>query len=304
MDDKGGSSKGNAMAAVIEQPKQVLVGSDFYQVCGLRRSVRWFKTWKPVDREKIQRILEVTRVATTCPGNLQPWRAVVVEQSKISKEMRDRLLYADNLQGAHVQAPVWIYWFGDWESARPQVFIDRVRALIKVGALPAAYGWSEEMIEASMVHGEEGPDGFPATHELIHGMPVETSQQVAYAETVGACAVACLAAVNEGLGTCLHMVAAPSKANIVREQLQVPDSWIPVWVQLVGYPAEDPEAGGQRPRLPFEELFFEGTAKTPLARDPEVVRELEQAGLVRASAPTPERFEELKRLSQMFGYPI
>lgn len=289
--------------AVIEQPK-LLVGMDFYQVCGLRRSIRWFKTWKPVEREKIQRILEVVRVATTCPGNLQPWKAVVVEQAKIPKEKRDRLLYADNMQGAHVQAPVWIYWFGDVQCALPEVFMERVKHLIKAGALPSAYGWSEEMIEATMVRGEEPPPGFPGVHELIHGMPKETSAQVAYAETVGACAVACLAAVNEGLGTCLHMVCTPSKVDIVRKELEIPEHWIPVWVQLVGYPAEDPEAGGQRPRLPFEEIYFEGDASTPFRRDSDVTRELEQAGLLRAQAPTVDRFEELKRLSQMFGYPI
>jgi nitroreductase len=291
------------MAAVVEQPK-VAVGMDFLQVCGLRRSVRWFKTWKPVEREKIQRILEVVRVATTCPGNLQPWKGVVVEQSRIPKEKRDRLLYADNMQGAHVQAPVWIYWFADVNLALPSTFVSRVKELVKAGALPTAYGWTDQIMEATMLRGEEAPEGFPGVHELIHGMPVETSQQVAYAETVGACAVACLAAVNEGLGTCLHMTATPSKANIVREQLKAPESWIPVWVQLVGYPAEDPEAGGQRPKLPFDDIYFEGDATTPFERDPEVVRELEQAGLLRTPAPTPERFEELKRLSQMFGYPI
>jgi nitroreductase len=287
--------EGGVEMAVVEQAK-TLVGMDFYQACGLRRSVRWFKTWKAVEREKIQRILEVVRVATTCPGNLQPWRAVVVEQDKIPKEKRDRLLYADNMQGAHVQAPVWIYWFGDVEACYPETFINRTKELVKVGALPSAYGWSEAMIEATMVRGEEAPAGFPGVHELIHGMPRETSAQVAYAETVGAAAVGCLAAVN--------MIATPSKMDIVRQELKVPETWVPVWVQLVGYPAEDPEAGGQRPRLPFEQIYFEGDSTTPFKRDPEVVRELEQAGLLRTPAPTPDRFEELTRLSQMFGYPI
>jgi nitroreductase len=288
---------------VVEQSK-VGVGMGFYDVCGLRRSVRWFETSTPVEREKIQRILEVARVATTCPGNLQPWKAVVVEQAKIPKEKRDRLLYADNMQGAHVQAPVWIYWFGDIDHARPETFMARTRDLIKAGALPAAYGWSEETIEATAGRGEEPPEGFPGIHELVHGLPQETSASIAYAETVGATAVACLAAVNEGLGTTLHMVATPSKANIVREQLNVPETWIPVWVQLVGYPAEDPEAGGQRPKLPFEEIFFEGDATKAFERDPKVVTELEEAGLLRTPAPAPGRFEELKGLAQRFGYPI
>ena len=69
-------------------------------------------------------------------------------------------------------------------------------------------------------------------------------------------------------------------------------------------PAEDAEAGGQRPRLPFEEIFFEGDATTRFLRDAGVVRELELAGLLGAPAPAADRFDELKRLAQMFGYPI
>src|SRR5690348_14504734 len=103
--------------AAVEQPK-TLTGTNFYRVCGLRRSIRWYKTWKPVEREKIQRILEVVRVSTSSPGNVQPWKAIVVEQARLSRERRERLLYADNLQGAHVTAPIWIYWFGDTECVK------------------------------------------------------------------------------------------------------------------------------------------------------------------------------------------
>jgi nitroreductase len=289
--------------ASVEQPR-VLTGESFYDVCGRRRSIRWFKTWKPVEREKIQRILEVVRVATSSPGNLQPWKAVVVEQAKISKEKRQRLLHADNMQAGHVGAPVWIYWFGDILCARPEAFKDRLRQLIKAGAAPTAHGWSEAMMEALIDRGENAPEGLPELNEIAFGMPEEFSAQVAHAETVGAADIATLAAVNEGLGTCLCMIASPSKASIVYEELKVPATWVPVWVQLVGYPVEDTEAGGQRPKLPFEEIYFEGDAVTPFRRDPEVVRDLEQVGLLQAPAPTPGRFEELKRLAQMFGYPI
>ena len=68
---------------------------DFLQVCGLRRSIRIFRPWQQVEREKIQRILEVART-TTCPGNLQPWRAIVVERDKLSTKDRQALLAADN----------------------------------------------------------------------------------------------------------------------------------------------------------------------------------------------------------------
>ena len=40
---------------------------DFLEVVGARRSIRIFKPWEQVEKEKIQRILEVVRL-TTCPG--------------------------------------------------------------------------------------------------------------------------------------------------------------------------------------------------------------------------------------------
>ena len=49
---------------------------------------------------------------------------------------------------------------------------------------------------------------------------------------------------------------------------------------------------------------FYGDASTRFERDPAVLCELEQAGLLCAPAPVAGRFEELKRLAQMFGYPI
>jgi len=275
---------------------------EFLEVVGSRRSIRWFKTWEKVPREKIQRILEAVRL-TTCPGNLQPWRAIVVERDALDEQTRDGLLGADNWQGAHTQAPVWIYWYADPSSARPEAFQDRTIELTEVGALPSAYGWSKEMIEAAIQRGETVQAGGPAINELIHGLPAEVSASVAYAETVGACACACLAAVNEGLGTTLHMIAAPSKQDRVKELLGVPEHILPVWVQLVGYPAEDPEAGGQRPRFPFESIYFEGKWGQEFPRDEHVVEQLTKERLLQEPMPKAGRFDELKFLSRMYGYP-
>ena len=126
---------------------------EFLEAVGSRRSIRWFKTWDKVPRESIQRILEVARL-TTCPGNLQPWRAIVVERDELDEKTRDALLGADNWQGAHTQAPTWIYWYADPSSARPEAFQERTIELTDLGALPAAYGWSKEMIEAAIERGE------------------------------------------------------------------------------------------------------------------------------------------------------
>jgi nitroreductase len=277
---------------------------EFLEAVGKRRSIRWFKTWEPVPREKVQRILEVVRL-TTCPGNLQPWRAVVVERDQLDAKLRDQLLACDNWQGAHTQAPVWIYWYADPEGARPETFANRTKELVDFGALPAAYGWSKQAIDSAIFQGETMPAGMPAINELLHGLPYETSANVAYAETVGACAVATLAAVNEGLGTCLHMIAAPSKLEEVKRLLGVPAHFVPVWLQLVGYPAEDPDAGGVRPRLPFAQTYAYMRWGQPYPRDERVVAELEAAGLPQPTEqPKPSRFEELKYLARMFGYPV
>jgi nitroreductase len=277
---------------------------EFLEAVGKRRSVRWFKTWEPVPQEKIQRILEVVRL-TTCPGNLQPWRVVVIERDKVDPSLRDKLLACDNWQGAHTQAPVWIYFYANPEGALPETFATRTKELIGVGALPTAFGWSPQAIDSAIFQGETMPAGMPAINELLHGLPYEISANVAYAETVGACAVATLAAVNEGLGACLHMIAAPSKQEEVKELLGVPESFVPVWQLLIGYPAEDPDAGGVRPRLPFEQTFSYGKWGQPFPRDQRVVTQLEAEGLPQPTGePKANRFDELKYLARMFGYPV
>ena len=63
-------------------------------------------------------------------------------------------------------------------------------------------------------------------------------------ETGLAIAQAMLAGVDEGLGVGLHAFNAAG----VKDVLKVPDHWVPMWILLVGYPAEDAKGGGQRPR--------------------------------------------------------
>jgi nitroreductase len=277
---------------------------EFLEVCGRRRSIRIFDRKKPVDRASIQRILEVVRTTTSCPGNLQPWRAIVIEQQKLPTADRKTLLAADNYQAAHAQAPVWIYWCADTNSARPESFRARVHELIDLGAMPTYYGWTHETVDGSILRGEIAPEGMANIEQIIHGMPAEMSAMIARQETVGACAIALLAAVNEGLGTCLHSCHGADKVQDVRRVLKLPESWQTIWIQLVGHPLEDIEAGGQRPRLPFGELFFEMDPSTPFPRDEKVVKELEAKKLIQAQAPKPGRFEELLRIGRELGYPI
>ena len=72
---------------------------------------------------------------------------------------------------------------------------------------------------------------------------------------------------------------------------------------LVGYPAESWEAGGQRPRPPFEELYYEGDINTPFRRDEGVVEKLKAAGMITRPAPLPERRQEIMQLAERLNLP-
>jgi hypothetical protein len=73
---------------------------------------------------------------------------------------------------------------------------------------------------------------------------------------------------------------------------------------LVGYPAESKEAGGQRPRPDFEELYFDGEYPKPFKRDPAVVERLKAAKMIQAPAPLPGRMDEIRRLAEQYDLPM
>lgn len=271
------------------------------QAIGSRRSIRWFKPWEPVAPASIQRILEVARL-TASPGNLQPWRAIVVIPADLDPDERRALLEANNRQRAQELAPVWIYWFADPDAAVPEAFLRRVEEQLPVGAIPAAFGWSVESARRSILDGEPAAQGLPALDAFVHGLPYEISAILAAQETNAACAMATLAAVDAGLGTCLHTIASPLHHDDVKGLLGAPERLVPVWLQLVGQAAESMDAGGQRPRQPFEELFSLARWGSPFPRDPAVVAEMTQHGLLQEPAPRVGRDEELAHLARMFGY--
>ena len=275
--------------------------SEFLEVVGSRRSIRWFQPWNAVPRDKVQRILEAARL-TGCPGNLQPWRAIVVTQADLGEEERERLLAANNHQGPQVTAPVWIYWFADVSVIAPETFLHWTSWGLEVGMVAPQHGWSVEAAKKAIAGEEAAPRGMPALEQMVGGMTEEIAVMMAAQETNGACAVAALAAVNEGLATSLSIAASPLSRDTLYEVLGVPPTFVPVWLQLVGYPAERADGGGQRPRDPFEVLFAEGRWGSPFERDPAVVEGLRKERLFQAEAPLPGREEELEHLGRMFGF--
>src|SRR3970282_632961 len=95
-----------------------------------------------------------------------------------------------------------------------------------------------------------------------------------------AVAQALLTGVDEGLGVCLVTL----NGEALKQIFKVPPEWIPMPTILVGYPSESWDGGGQRPRPPFEELYYEGEYGKPFRRDSAVVEDLKKAKMIQEPA--------------------
>lgn len=255
------------------------------EVLGLRRSIRFFDPDRPVEREKVQKILEAMRIAS-CAVNAHWLRAVVINRAEIPPETLEALKVpvAGLVQEL---APVHIYCYLD-PTIVTQIKGKRLKELVDVGALNPTHGWSHKFVDEFV---------YPQILEPMTkgpGYPVAASFDCGGAGTQGL-----LVAVEEGLGVCWTAFnPVPAK-----QLLEVPDEWIPLYVMNVGYALESREAGGQRPRPAFEELYFEGKVGRPFRRDPAVVEELRREKMFQDPAPLPTRTQEVRDLARKLGLP-
>jgi len=258
---------------------------EFKEVLGLRRSIRYFDPDRPVEREKIQKILEAMRIAS-CAVNAHWLRAVVINRADIPAETLEELKMP---VAALVQelAPVHVYCYLDLGTVVRNKG-KRLRELVDVGALNPTHGWSHRFVDEFV---------YPQVLEPLTKNP---AYPIAAAfDCGGAGTQGLLVAVEEGLGVC-WTAFNPEPA---KKMLKIPDDWIPLYVLNVGYCLEGREAGGQRPRPPFEELYFEGDTSRPFRRDPKVVEELQQSGMLQTPAPLPDRQQEIRELARKLGLP-
>ena len=84
---------------------------EFKEVIGRRRSIRYFEPDKPVEREKIQMMLEAARLAS-CAVNAHWLRAIVVNRDEMTEEQLNSLK-TPVASTALDLAPVHIYLFVD-----------------------------------------------------------------------------------------------------------------------------------------------------------------------------------------------
>ncbi len=257
------------------------------EVIGRRRSIRYFQSWRPVEREKIQIMLEAARLAS-CAVNATFLKAVVVIRDDLDRATLDALKTPVSALNIEL-APVHIYTYVDMGAYLGAQA--RLKRLVDVGALNATHGWSHKFV-----------DDFVWPNILKPLAETAQSPGVAAAAASDAGIAICqamLAAVDEGLGVCLSAF----QPQVIAKVIKPPEKWLPLFVLLVGYPAESWEAGGQRPRPPLEEQFFEGQYGKPFKADPKVTEQLKVAKMIQAQAPLPWRKEEIRALARMFGLP-
>jgi nitroreductase len=258
---------------------------EFKEVIGRRRSIRYFDPNRPVEDEKIQVMLEAANRSSRSI-NADYIKAVVVKRDEIDPDTLEQLK-TPTTQVSTDLAPVYIFFYGDMTYGdRAQ---ESLKELVEVGALNASHGWSpayvDEVVYAQVLRpllSDPALAGWMCTVEC--GLAINQAM---------------LAGVDEGLGVCLHAF----NVALAKDLLKIPDTWIPMWMLLVGYPAESPEAGGQRPRRPLSQHFFRGQYGTPWQEIPEVTERLQREGMIQAPAPLPNRRDEVKELARRFGLP-
>lgn len=256
---------------------------ELLEAIGRRRSIRFLKPYKPVEKEKIQVMFEAARIASHW-GNVQSLRGVALFKETDSDKI-------DIMQGAIIGwqfriAPVVIVWFLDPDAVDGQA--DSLMKLAEVGAL----GVGNRQVRETGVREKLLPI-FAGMGEILKGpgiSEIDCGQGIAQAT---------LAAFGMGLGTCC-LGPGPRGPELMKA-LGIPDQCRMLLVQTVGYPLEHWEAGGQRPRLPFEDLFHIHKYGEAYPRSEETVEELTEAGLFTTPAPLPERDDEIEFLRDALG---
>jgi nitroreductase len=250
------------------------------QVLGNRRSIRYYLPHRPVEREKIQKMLEAGRRAS-CVGNVTVARAVVIWKDQASEELMKAITPPIGYQQMQT-APCFILFYHDKMSYEGDKWINNMKDLAKQRRIGEDVEKTIAVIDTAL------RPAFGAAWEQMAVAPL------AFMDVGQVVAQATFAAWDEGLGTCL--MSSP-RIEQIGGLLNLPDTAIPVCLMSVGYPAESWEAGGQTSRPPLEDLFFEMAHGKPFKSDPAVVEELKRDGLIQTPAPLPWRDAELKYIA-------
>ena len=255
------------------------------EVLGWRRSIRFYLPHRPVERAKVEKMLEAARRAS-CVGNVSNTRAIVVWRDQASPELIKALTPPLGYQQMQT-APCFIVWYSDAAAYEIEHWIDALKKLADMRRLGADAEETKQLIEKFL-----RPIFTPMWKQAA-------VSPLAFMDSGQAVAQATLVAYDEGLGTCL--MSSPVMVKKLEKLLKLPETATIVCIMSVGYPAESREAGGQTLKPPFESLFCEMEYGRPMNLASQTEEELKQAKLIQEPAPLPWREEELKYVMRALG---
>lgn len=254
------------------------------QAIGNRRSIRYFDPDKRVEDWKIQTMLQAGRLAS-CQGNINATQAIVVD--KETSDLWDEI--EECVSGFNVQiinqSSHLVFWLTNLNAWYGRAN-DGLSSLALSGALTKYHGWNYEFTMTQTV-------------PRLMSFPTERTENLLRFETGQAVAQAMLAGTSLGVGSIL--IAFGRKPGGVEKAFGLPSNYRFTWGHAIGYPLEDAKAGGQRPRMKFEKLFFKDDHNTPLMPDPAVDAALKEKGMIQEQAPLDGRFEEIEQLASRFS---
>jgi nitroreductase len=260
-----------------------LPDKSFLQTVGDRRSIRYYDPDKKVEDWKIQTILQTARFAS-CQGNINATEAIVVQ--KESCDIWDEI--EECVSGFNVQminqASHLIFWLTNLHAWYGRAN-DGLSSLSLSGALTKYHGWNYEFTMTQTV-------------PRLMSFPTERTEILLRFETGQAVGNATLACSALGLGSCL--LAFGRKPGGVEKAFGLTPNLKFTWAHAIGYPLEDEKAGGQRPRLKFEKLFFKDKYGVPLPEDRGTTDAL-NGTLIQEQAPIAGRIEEIDKLAAQFS---
>lgn len=181
-----------------------------------RRSVRKYFS-KEVPESVLQKVLDAARWAPSA-HNAQPWRFILIRDLNVKRRLAEAMA-------------------GEWS-----------KNMLKDGFPPRE---RERLVKASVKQFTSAPIIFVVclTMEDMHKYHDEKRRAAEYVMAVQSVAAAIqnmlLAAHAEGLGAC-WFCAPLFCPKVVRETLEIPDSFHPQALITMGYPAESPKTPGRK----------------------------------------------------------
>ncbi len=257
---------------------------EFKEVLGRRRSIRFYLPHRPVERQKVQKMLEAAR-RSSCVGNVNSARAIVIWKDQASPDLIRAITPPLGYQQMQT-APCFILWYHETMAYEIEKWVQDLKNLADTRRIGVDVEETKSQIDRGL------RPAFAASWKQIAQSPL------AFMDLGLAVCQALLTAYDEGLGACC--MSGP-RLEQVAGLLDLPESAVPVCLMSVGYPAESWEAGGQTVKAPFDSLFSEMKYGQSFREDPAVIQELKQAKMIQEPAPLAWRDDELKYLMNALG---